>query len=86
MKNEVYPSSEVRPLQDKFNWAYLDIDNEANSQLADGFRVGSIPYIVFVNAEGTTVLNVQQGGSPPKEFAKELTRVLQRAERAKTAG
>lgn len=80
MKRDVYPSAEVQPLHDKFNWAYLDIDVEANSKLADSFKVETIPHIFFLNATATATLDHQQDVTTPKKFAKKLTQVLKKAE------
>jgi thioredoxin-related protein len=80
MKKDVYPSSVVQPLQDKFNWAYLDIDDESNSKLAEGFKVETIPNIFFLDATGKTTLDHLQDVTPPADFAKKLTKVLKKAE------
>ena len=79
MKKDVYPSAEVKPLQDKFNWAYLDIDQEPNGKLSDDFKIEGIPHILFLNAEGK-IIDRQEGGSSPEEFSKKLTEVLKKAE------
>lgn len=84
MKKDVYPSDEVKPFADKFNWAYLDIDDEANSKLSDSYKVESIPHIMFLNAEGKTI-DQQEGSSSPKDFAKKLEKVLKKAGTPKTA-
>ena len=34
MKKSVYPSDAVKPLHDKFVWAYLDTDDEDNAKIA----------------------------------------------------
>lgn len=86
MKTDVYPSSEVKPFHDQFNWAYLDIDEDANTELASSFQVESIPHIFFLDAAGKTLLDHQHGGAAPKDFAKKLTKTLQKAAKAKTAG
>ena len=86
MKKEVYPSSVVQPLQDKFNWAYLDIDDEANSKLAEGFHVKTIPHLFFLDAAGKTTLDDLKDVTAPKDFAKKLTTVLKKAEAAQKSG
>lgn len=86
MKKEVYPSSEVQPLQDKFNWAYLDIDEEANSKLAEGFKVETIPHLFFLDSTGKTTLDDLKDVTPPKDFAKKLSKVLMKAEGTKKSG
>lgn len=83
MKKDVYPSSEVQPFHDKFNWAYLDIDEEANSKLSEGFHVETIPHIFFLDASGKTTLDQLKNLVTPKEFAKKLTHVLKKAGEAK---
>ena len=86
MKKNVYPSDEVQPFRDKFNWAYLDIDEEANSKLAEGFHVDTIPHLFFLDAAGKTTLDDLKDVTPPKDFAKKLTEVLKQAEAAKKNG
>ncbi len=83
MKKDVYPSSEVQPFHDKFNWAYLDIDEQANSKLAEGFKVDTIPHLFFLDSVGKTTLDDLKDVTPPKDFAKKLTKVLKKAQAAK---
>ncbi|WP_395746755.1 thioredoxin family protein [Prosthecobacter sp.] len=83
MVKEVYPSPLVQPLQDKFNWAYLDIDDEANGKLAEGFTVDTIPHIFFLDPSGKTSLDHLKDTATPKEFVAKLTKVLKKAEAAK---
>ncbi|TDU64612.1 thioredoxin-related protein [Prosthecobacter fusiformis] len=75
MKKTVYPSKEVTPLHDKFVWAYLDIDQEANSTAATKYNVEGIPHIQFVGADGKDLGN-QVGSSSSPEFAGTLEKVL----------
>ncbi len=84
MKKEVYPSAEVKPFHDQFNWAYLDIDVEANSKLFESHKLESVPHLLFLNATGKTI-DQQEGGSSPKDFAKTLAKVLKKAGAGKTA-
>ena len=84
MKKEVYPSAAVKPFHDKFNWAYLDIDVDANLKLFESHKLESVPHLLFLDASGKTI-DQQEGGSSPKEFAKKLEKVLKKAEPAKTA-
>ncbi|MDB6006830.1 MAG: hypothetical protein JWR15_3817 [Prosthecobacter sp.] len=86
MVKDVYPSSLVQPLQDKFNWAYLDIDDEANNKLADGFKVETVPYIFFLDAEAKTTLDQLDDATTSEKFAKKLTEVLKKYEAAKKGG
>ena len=83
MKKDVYPSSEVQPLQDKFNWAYLDIDDESNGKLAEGFKVDTIPHLFFLDSSGKTTLDDLKDVTTSKDFAKKLTKVLTKIEAAK---
>lgn len=78
MKKDVYPSAEVKPYHDKFNWSYLDIDVEANGKLSDQYKVESIPHIFFVDGSGK-VIDQQEGGDSPKAFAAKLAKVLKKA-------
>ncbi|MDP1587145.1 MAG: thioredoxin family protein, partial [Prosthecobacter sp.] len=84
MKKEVYPSAAVKPFHDKFNWAYLDIDVDANLKLFESHKLESVPHLLFLDAGGKTI-DQQEGGSSPKEFAKKLEKVLKKAVPAKTA-
>lgn len=86
MKKEVYPSNEVQPLQDKFNWAYLDIDDEANGKLAEGFKVETIPHLFFLDSAGKTTLDQLKDVTAPKDFVKKLTKVLKKAEASPKSG
>lgn len=82
-KKEVYPSAEVTPYHDQFVWAYLDVDEKANEEVANAFRVRGIPHIQFVNADGTQSLDSVVGMSTPREFAKKLKKIAAKAEKAK---
>lgn len=84
MKKEVYPSAEVKPFHDQFNWAYLDIDVEANGKLFESHKLESVPHLLFLDASGK-IIDQQEGGSAPKDFAKTLASVLKKAGAAKTA-
>lgn len=75
MKRTVYPSAEVRPLHDKFVWAYLDFDDPANRPLAAKYKVESIPQIFFFSPSGKPVAAMNTF-FPPKEFAAALQQVL----------
>lgn len=78
MKKDVYPSSAVKPYHDKFNWSYLDIDVEANGKLSETYKVESIPHIFFVDGAGK-VIDQQEGGGSPEDFAKKLAKVLKKS-------
>lgn len=78
MKKNVYPSADVKPLHDKFVWAYLDVDVEANAKAAEKFGVQGIPHVQFLNSEGKD-LNKVVGGVPPAEFAEQLNKILAKA-------
>ena len=78
MKKSVYPSKEVTPLHDKFVWAYLDVDVEANGAPAQKYKVEGIPHIQFLGADGKDLGN-QVGGTSPDEFAGTLEKVLSKA-------
>lgn len=78
MKHDVYPSDAVKPLQDKFVWAYLDVDDERNGAAASKYGVNGIPHIEFLNADGKEI-DKQIGGTSPEVFAKTLESVLAKA-------
>ncbi|WP_050025640.1 thioredoxin family protein [Verrucomicrobium sp. BvORR034] len=78
MKNNVYPSDSVKPLHDKFNWAYLDADDKRNEKDMKKFGVSGIPHIEFLNAAGESV-GKQVGGNSPEAFASKLNEVLTKA-------
>ncbi len=78
MKKTVYPSKEVAALHDKFVWAYLDTDLEANGAAAKKYGVEGIPHIQFLDSEGKDLGN-QMGTAPAAEFAGILEKVLKKA-------
>ncbi|GAA5139557.1 hypothetical protein GCM10023213_20400 [Prosthecobacter algae] len=78
MKKAVYPSKEVTPLHDKFVWAYLDVDQEANAAPSSKYKVEGIPHIQFLSANGKDLGN-QIGGTTPGDFAGTLEKVLVKA-------
>lgn len=78
MKKKVYPSSEVAPFHDSFVWAYLDTDQEKNRGLMEKFKVSGIPHISFVSASGE-VIEETKGSMAPSDFAKVLTKTLEKA-------
>lgn len=78
MKKNVYPSAEVKPLHDKFVWAYLDTDVEANAKAAEKYGVQGIPHVQFLSSEGKAVDKLI-GGVPPAEFVSLLNNVLTKA-------
>jgi thioredoxin 1 len=78
MKKEVYPSAEVAALHDKFEWAYLDVDDNDNEKASAKYGVEGIPHIEFLGADGKS-LDKQVGSSDPASFAKKLQEVLQKA-------
>ena len=78
MKKAVYPSAEVKPLHDKFVWAYLDVDDTENAKAATKYGVEGIPHVQFLSSEGKNIDKVV-GGLPPAEFAATLSKVLKEA-------
>ncbi len=78
MKKKVYPSAEVKPLHDKFVWAYLDYDEEENAKVAKEFGVNGIPHIQFLDKEGKAV-GKQVGSMPTDGFVKKLEEILKKA-------
>jgi thiol:disulfide interchange protein len=78
MKKSVYPSKEVAPLHDKFVWAYLDTDEEANASAAQKHGVSGIPHIEFLSPQGKSLGN-QVGSTSPAEFAGTLEKILAKA-------
>lgn len=78
MKHDVYPSAAVKRLQDKFVWAYLDVDDERNESAASKYGVNGIPHIEFLNADGKEI-DKQVGGTSPEAFARTLESVLAKA-------
>ncbi len=75
MKHDVYPSEAVKAFQDKFVWAYIDVDDASNESAASKYGVNGIPHIEFLNAEGKQI-DKQIGGTSPEAFAKKLESVL----------
>lgn len=81
MKNEVYPSAEVKAFHDKFVWAYLDIDDPRNEKIATKFNVEGIPHIEFLTPEGKEI-DKQVGANGPADFAKTLSSVLAKVKKS----
>jgi len=48
-KKRVYPGREVQPYHDKFVWAYLDADDQANADAMRKAGVAGIPHIEILN-------------------------------------
>ncbi len=78
MKKQVYPSAEVKPFHDKFIWAYLDADEDANAADMKKFKVEGIPHIEFLDSTGKSI-GQQVGSSPAAGFAKKLEEMLKKA-------
>ena len=74
-KKKVYPSDAVKPYHDKFVWAYLDTDIEANGEVAKKFGVSGIPHIQFLTKAGKSI-DKAIGGTTPDAFAGKLKEVL----------
>lgn len=77
MKKEVYPSDAVKPFHDKFEWAYLDVDEDANAKPAQQFGVQGIPHIQFLDKNGKDI-GSQIGATSPEDFAATLEKVLKK--------
>lgn len=77
MKKEVYPSSIVQAIRDRFVWAYLDVDQPANQEAAHKYGVRGIPAIHVVNGTGTSLAN-QVGSSNAATFVAMLNSALGR--------
>ena len=75
MKNNVYPSKEVRPHHNDFVWAYLDADAEENRPLAAQFGVSGIPHIAFLHPDGNPI-GYFNGAVPAETFSGILSKVL----------
>lgn len=84
MKNDVYPSEAIKPFHDKFNWAYLDTDNNRNARDGEKFGVNGIPHIQFLDASGNPI-GKQVGSTSPEAFAKTLESMLAKAGSGTTA-
>lgn len=81
MKHDVYPSAAVKAFQDKFVWAYLDVDDPRNESAATKYGVNGIPHIEFLNASGKEI-DKQIGGTSPEEFARTLESVLAKSHKS----
>lgn len=77
-KRDVYPSAAVKPLHDKFVWAYLDADQKENVPAMEKYGVSGIPHIQFLSKDGASLGNVV-GGTSPKQFSVDLAGVLKKA-------
>lgn len=76
-KNTVYPSAQVKPFHDKFVWAYLDADQEANVPAMQKFGVSGIPHIQFLSKDGA-VIGSLVGGTSPERFSTVLADALKK--------
>ena len=81
MKKEVYPSAEVKALHDKFEWAYLDVDEESNAPAAKEFEVSGIPHVQFLDKNGKP-LGSQVGATSPGDFAATLKKMLAKSSKS----
>lgn len=84
-KKDVYPSAQVKPFHDKFVWAYLDADQEANAPAMQKYGVNGIPHIQFLNKDGASLGNLV-GGTSAQDFAATLTQILAKTGRAPSGG
>lgn len=73
MKKSVYPDSAIQVFHDRFEWVYVDV--EENEELATKFRVNSIPRIDILSADGK-LLGQQVGGGTVNEFSSFLIKGL----------
>ena len=78
MKKAVYPNKAITAYHDKFIWAYLDADADANAKPQATYRVEGIPHIEIVNAKGKSLAQ-QVGSTSPEAFAKVLDGALAKA-------
>jgi thiol:disulfide interchange protein len=74
-KHQVYPSDAVKPYHDKFVWAYLDADADANGPAMQKYGVTGIPHIQFLDKDGKAI-GSSVGGTTPQEFAQTLKAML----------
>lgn len=81
MKKEVYPSPEVAAMHDKFEWAYIDVDEESNAPAARKFGVQGIPHIEFLDKTGKS-LGSQVGSTSPGDFVATLKKTLTKADKS----
>ena len=78
MKKDVYPSAAVKAFHDKFEWAYLDADEEDNAAVMKKFNVSGIPHIQFLSKDGKDI-GSQVGSTSPEDFASTLEKTLKKA-------
>lgn len=78
MKKEVYPSEAVKAFHDKFEWAYLDADEESNAAVMKKYNVEGIPHIQFLSKDGKDI-GSQVGSTSPEDFANTLEKTLKKA-------
>ena len=78
MKKEVYPSDAVKAFNDKFEWAYLDADEESNAAVMKKFKVEGIPHIQFLSKNGKDI-GSQVGSTSAEDFANTLEKTLKKA-------
>ena len=76
-KNHVYPSKEVQPYHDKFVWAYLDADDEANVPAMRKAGVTGIPHIEILDKTQKRLAQ-SIGMTTPGNFANTLSAALEK--------
>ncbi len=81
MKKEVYPSAEVKAFHDKFEWAYIDVDDEKNAEYAKKFGVEGIPHVQFLDKEGNPI-GSQIGSTSAGDFAATLKKMLAKSSKS----
>ncbi|MDB6140828.1 MAG: trxA 3 [Verrucomicrobiaceae bacterium] len=81
MKKDVYPSKEVAALHDKFEWAYIDVDEESNGPSVRKFGVEGIPHVEFLDKSGKS-LGSQVGLTSPGDFVASLKKTLDKSKKS----
>ena len=68
MKKKLFGDSDLAPLHDKFEWAYLDIFEEDNARAAFKYKVDSLPHVEIIDASGKSLGN-QVGDASARDLA-----------------
>jgi thioredoxin-related protein len=73
LDRQTYPNSKVVDLAQKFIPVKINVDKQP--EVARKYNVSGIPVILFLDASGKVLHNVE-GFLPPEEFAKEMRTAL----------
>ena len=78
MDRETYPNAKVVNLAKKLIPCKQDAGQPGPMKVAEKYKVGAVPTLLFVDAKGKEVYRFE-GYRPPDEFVKEMNTALKKA-------